>query len=441
MENEPGTVPGTGISTALPVPADGTSADPSGGRKADLYLTLGRILYESGSTVQRVHDSVLACARTLGDRDVHVFVEYNAIEISRREGNDTQLRLHVFSTPPKADISVLQKVSRMLESATRAGCTLEALESRLKAIEDRRPAYHPLLVVLAVGIACAGFAYLNRADPASLWVVLAAASAGMAVRLFAAPRSPNFYLTVLVSALTAAFIASLLLPLSSTTTSEVTLIASVLFLVPLLILINGGLDIIRDYTGCGLARVTSFVMQCLVISTALLVPLSFLSPGISPPFAGSEMPMAILASTIVAGIGSVGFAIMMNMPRTALLACFFCGGIARGIRETAILAGFDPLPSIFCGMVAGTLLAFYFSDRTRVPEVAIAITAALPMSPGISTIRGLEGLYLLAQPGMHATFDLVQATFQNCLYAAGVSFALVAGIILPLFLRFGRLRI
>lgn len=440
MSTEPDSYPEEPVTPILGIPME-NSGSSTGSRRIEFYLHLGRLLYESGATVQRISDSVQYCARSLGDKDVHVFVEYDAIEVSRRDGGSTQVSMQVFRRPMKANMAVLREISRMLAAATSRGCTVESMEKRLHDLENRPAVYPALLIILAVGMACAAFAYLNKADYACLWVVLIAGSAGMATRLYVTPKSPNLYLTVLLSALAASLVTLLLLPLSGTSTPAISVLSSVLFLVPLVFLINGGLDIIRDHNSCGIARITSFTMQMLVISAAILLPLSFIYQGIDTPGGGTYGLGEILLGILCAGVGSVGFAIMMNMPKIALAGSFLCGCTARGIREIAIIQGLDPLISIFCGMVAATLLAFLFADLTRVPEVMIAITAALPMSPGLSTIKGLDGLYYLAQPGLVVPSGLIDATVQNCVYAAGISLALIAGIILPLFLRMARPRI
>ena len=78
--------------------------DPEGHR-VDLYLDLGRILYDAGASVQRISDSVRYCAHALGDDDVHAFVGYEAIEVGRRNGDQTQIRMHAFREPVRVNAS------------------------------------------------------------------------------------------------------------------------------------------------------------------------------------------------------------------------------------------------------------------------------------------------------------------------------------------------
>ena len=408
-----------------------TGPDPEGHR-VDLYLDLGRTLYDAGASVQRISDSVRYCAHALGDDDVHAFVGYEAIEVGRGDGDCTQIRMHAFREPVRVNATVLQGVSRMLAPMGLSCATFETVSGNLQQIKNQPPVFPAWITVIAVGAACAAFAWLNNADFVSLWVVLIAASIGFAAKFYIFPRAGNLYLTVLLSALVASASALLLLPFSHTATAEIALISSLLFLVPGTILINGGLDIVRDHTGCGIARLTSVMAQLLVITGVLLIPLSMIAPESVGPVILSLGLTGILISAAAAGIAALGFSIMMNMPLAALPWCFICGGAARIIREIATLAGVDPIMSIFIAMATATLLAFLIGRITHVTEVVIAVAAGLPMIPGLAAIMGLNGLFQLTHPSSVIQSALIQMTMQSSLYAVGVSLALVAGIIFPL---------
>ncbi|MDP2797870.1 MAG: threonine/serine exporter family protein [Methanoregula sp.] len=438
-QDDPGSSPAPGVCN--PPSAEATGPDPEGHR-VDLYLDLGRTLYDAGASVQRISDSVRYCAHALGDDDVQAFVGYEAIEVGRSDGDRTQIRMHAFREPVRVNATVLQGVSRMLASLGTGGATHEAVKSKLQALRNLPPLFPAWLTVIAVGAACVAFAWLNNADHLSLWVVFIAASIGFAAKLYAFPRAGNLYLTVLLSALVASVSALILLPFSHTATADIALISSILFLVPGTILINGGLDTIRDHTGCGIARLTSVMAQLLVITGVLLIPLSLISPEPGGPVILSLGLTGILISAAAAGIAALGFSLMINMPLAALPGCVICGGAARLIREIAILAGIDPIMSIFIAMATATLLAFLIGRITHVTEVVIAVAAGLPMIPGLAAIMGLNGLFQLAHPSALIQSALIQTTLQSILYAVGVSLALIAGIIFPLIIiTRGKLRI
>ena len=198
----------------------------------DLYLDLGRTLYDAGASVQRINDSVRYCARAFGDDDVHAFVGNEAVEVGRRTGDRTQIRMHAFREPVRVNATILQGVSRMLGSFKTSCPTPGLVRNWLKELRSLPPVFPAWVTIIAVGAACAALAWLNHADLLSLWVVFIAASIGFAAKIYASPRSGNLYLTVLLSALVASAVALILLPFSHTATTETALISSLLFLVP-----------------------------------------------------------------------------------------------------------------------------------------------------------------------------------------------------------------
>ncbi|MEI6435111.1 MAG: threonine/serine exporter family protein [Bacteroidota bacterium] len=405
--------------------------DPEGAR-VDLYLKLGMMLYEAGASVHRTIDSVRYCAQTFGDNDIHVFVNYEDMEVSRRDGNYTHLRMHALSSPFKINAAVLHKISRLLTSSRESCDSSGIVISKLQAISKQPPVAPKLLTTLSVGVACGAFTLMNHGDLSALWIVPIASSLGFATKISAIVRTGNLYLAVLLSTIVTAGVAFGLLKLAGSATPETAIISSILFLVPGSILINGGLDIIRNHTVCGIARVTSVLIQMLIITGVLLVPLSLLSMATGAQAVAPSAWTAIFISVVASGIATLGFSLMMNIPRVALLGTIVIGGFARAILDVAVLYHFDPILSVVVAMTLATLLAFIMGRMTRVTEVVIAVVVAIPMVPGIASINGIKGLFHLAHASALPDAVLVQTTLQNSLFAVSVVLALVASIIFPI---------
>ncbi|MEI8330123.1 MAG: threonine/serine exporter family protein [Methanomicrobiales archaeon] len=254
-----------------------------------------------------------------------------------------------------------------------------------------------MLTIIAVGAACVALAWQNIADILSLWVVLVAASTGFEAKLYALPHVGNLHLTVLLSALVVSASALLMVPFSGTATAEIAL-SSLLFLVPGIILIISGLDIVRDHTGGGIARLTSVLAQLLVITGVLLIPLSMIATETGGPVIFTHTLTGILISIVAAGVAALGFLLMMNIHVPPWRDVSSAGGAARVIREIAILDGLDPILSIFITMGAVTFLAFGIGRITHVTEVVIAVAAGQQMIPGLAAIRGFNSLLQLTHP-------------------------------------------
>lgn len=405
--------------------------DPEGAR-VDLYLKLGIMLYESGASVHRTIDSVRYCAQTYGDNDIHVFVNYESIEVSRRDGNLTHFRMHALKAPIKMNAALLHKISQLLLSSRQTDELPASVFENLATLSKQPTVVPKIVTILAVGLACSTIALLSHADFSALWIVMIAASFGYATKLYAIAKTGNIYLTVLLSAIITTGIAFALLKTVGSETKETALISSVLFLVPGLVLINSGLDILRNHMVCGMARINSVMVQILILTGVLLIPLSMIPMMPGGHAVAPSAWSAILISLVAAGIATLGGALMQNVPLKALAGTIAIGGFARAILDIAVHYHFDPILSVFAAMTVATLLAFILGKITRVSEVVIAVVVAIPMIPGIASINGIKGLFHLAHPLASPDPALVQATLQSSLFAVSVILALIASIIFPI---------
>lgn len=398
----------------------------------DLYLDLAKTLYEAGATVQRVSDSVRWLAQSLGDTDVHVFVGYEAIELSIHHGYHTENRLYVLREPFRVNIAVLHRVSILLHEISAYQGNITAIRTELENIQKMKPIYPVVVTILLTGIACAAFGWINHADIPALLVIGISAICALTIRVRFGKKLNNIYLSTLLTALSGGFCAVVLIPLSYTKTPEVALISSVLFLIPGFLLINAGLDIIRDHTSCGIVRLTSAFTHICIISGSLLIPLSILGTSIYSYEPGGNLYVAIMTTSLAAGIAAFGFALLFNAPLFVLPGCMICGIVARLVRETGIFWGFDTFFCIFMGMVCATLVTSFFARITHVPEVFLSVIAGIPMIPGLALIQGLQGMFTIAHTGTQITDVMLIYSLQQILYAGVAAFALVGGIILPI---------
>jgi uncharacterized membrane protein YjjP (DUF1212 family) len=400
--------------------------------RLNLYLELGKLLYESGATVHRTIDSVKFCAQIFGDVDVHVLISYEFVQINMRTGNKTYVQSINVVPPFRINAAALHNTSRMLAALESNITSPEFVLAQLKLIASQPPVTPKLITIIFVGLACSAFALMNHADLNSLWFVAVATSLGYYTKLTTLAKSGSLYLAVLLSTLVTAGSAGLLLTLFGSTTPEVTIIASVLYLVPGSILILGGLDVLRNHTLSGIARITSFAVQMLIVTGVLLIPLFYISHVINTPAQTMSVWLGIISAILASGIATLGFAFMMNVPKSALLWTILIGCTARTILEIAAFNQVDPIISVFIAMISATLLAFLVSRITLITEVVIAVVVAIPMVPGIASINGIKGLFQLAQHSGAPDLQLIQTTLHNSLFALFVALALIASIIFPI---------
>ncbi|UUX92544.1 threonine/serine ThrE exporter family protein [Methanoplanus endosymbiosus] len=408
-----------------------TYCNNNGYEVADLYLELAKTLYEAGASVERVSDSVRWLAENLSDSNVHVFVGYEEIELSIQHRDKIENRLYVLREPFKVNIAALHQVSLLMHNLSSYQGDICAIRNEICRIQNLKRIYPIPLTILFTSIACAAFGWLNHSDVQALFIILISAFCALSIKFGFGSRLHNLYLSTLFSAFSGGIIAALLTRVIQTQTSGVALISSILFLIPGFLTINGGLDIIRDHTSCGIVRLTSAFIQVSIISGSLIIPLSILGDEVLSN--GSDMNMFLLIFTmcLASGLAALGFALLFNAPLLVLPGCMICAIVGRLVREAGVFYQLDIFLCIFSGMVAATLLATYYGRKTKVPGVFLAVIAGIPMIPGLAMIKGLQEMFIIAHTDLVVSNTVVIHSLQYIMYSAVAVLALICGIILP----------
>ncbi len=406
--------------------------------KIDLYLELAVLLYMACSSVQRVSDSVRWLARHFGDKDIHLYVGSELIEISIFQGDSSQSRIFAINGPSKVNVSVLHEVSRLLHNIPAYNRDIISIRAELNRIKNAKPVYPVPVMIILIGLACAALGWINHGDFQALWVIWVSSVVAMIVRYKLWINTDNLYLSILVTALSGGLCAALIIPISQTQTPDVTLICSVLFLIPGVMLINGGMDIIRDHSNSGIARLTSVLTQIFIITGALLFPLAVTHINVNPLSSNLDSALIIFTIAIAAGIAAIGFATLFNTPISALAGCFICGITARLIRDFGFYFGLDVFLSILIGMTIATLCAIVIGKYTNIPAVVLAVTAGIPMLPNLALIQGLQGIFVIAHPGTPTSESVLMFALQHMFYAGVVISSLIVSIIFTIILITGK---
>jgi uncharacterized membrane protein YjjP (DUF1212 family) len=396
-----------------------------------LCLLLGRILFNFGATAQRVQDSIACLARYLGCK-VEVLVSYDALLITVHDGATFRTRIDSARGVAGLNLLGLKRVSALLRGLSQSPLAAEEIEKALGAIRDAPPVHGVGGQVIAAGCAGVGFCIVNDGDPASWFCSFVAGAFIFAIRRPLAAREFNFHLTVFVAALAGSFLSSLLASLAQTATPVVALVGPILFLVPGVPIINGGIDVIRNHVAIGIARVGFTVTVVVALCLAAGLTVKLIPMEVSPPFLSPGAGEIILFS--LAGALAAGALAWMNnggVPLVALCALGGCTG--RLVRAWVTLGGLDPLAATLVGVLCSTLLVGFIAERLRWPPVFPAVMAALPMVPGYFAIAGLHGLLSFAA-GNGADSAQLSVGLHALVRAAFLSLALIIGVIGPIIL-------
>ena len=392
-------------------------------------LLLGRILFGFGATAQRIQDSVACLARHLGC-SVEILVSYDALLLTVSDGETFRTRVDSSRSVAGLNLLGLARVSRLLRGLPPSQTNPGEIEQALCAIRDTPPVNRVVGQVFAAGGTGVGFCILNGGDPASWGCGFVAAAVVFVIRRRLAARHFSVHVALFVAAFAGSFLAGLLARITPTATPAVALVGPILFLVPGVPLINGGIDVIRNHVTIGMARVgfAGAVVLTLCLATSLTVRL--LPVSVNPPFSLPGAGGPILYS--FAGMLAAGAMAWLNNGHFGLIGLCALGGlIGRLVRALMTLGGLDLITASLIGALCSTLVVSFVAERFRWPAVVASVIAALPMVPGYFAIAGLHALLSFASSDGADPAQLASG-LQALARALFISIALVVGVIAPL---------
>jgi uncharacterized membrane protein YjjP (DUF1212 family) len=232
----------------------------------DLLVQAGSLLLQHGADAARVEASLKQLEAGLGIERIDAVVMSKTILLTatRRDAHHTRVaRVPIVGV----NMNILSEVEQLLGLFQQGRVTPEQLETVLARIATLPHHYSRGVIVAAVGLACAAFCRLFGGDWAALAITGVAAAVAAWVRMWLNQRRINYFMVVLLTALTASLLASSALWLSQTPQSALT--AAVLLLVPGVPLINASVDILRGHISAGLALATTSLVVFLGIALGL----------------------------------------------------------------------------------------------------------------------------------------------------------------------------
>lgn len=149
---------------------------------------------------------------------------------------------------------------------------------------------------------------------------------------------------------------------------------------------------------------------------------------------GLEFGLEFLFSALAA----LGFAMVFNVPKHALIYCFFGGAIAHTTREFFIVFGFAiELSTFFSATIVG-IIALYFSRRNFIPRPVYTVASIIPLIPGTYAFAAMIALVDMNTHGVNQ--EMINLFIENFLKSISILGAISFGIALPslYFLRYNR---
>lgn len=138
-----------------------------------------------------------------------------------------------------------------------------------------------------------------------------------------------------------------------------------------------------------------------------------------------------LQNMLLAAVPAVGFGMVFNVPRGALILCAAGGGLGRGLRYLLFADG-RGLPielATFIAASAVSLLGVYVAQRFRAHPKVYTVAAMIPMIPGVPFFTALIAVAEIQRRGLSQ--ELLNTAISSGLRATFIVAALAVGLALP----------
>lgn len=146
----------------------------------------------------------------------------------------------------------------------------------------------------------------------------------------------------------------------------------------------------------------------------------------------------ILEDGLWSGVAALGFAMLFNVPRRALIYCVIAGATGHAVRTFVMQQfGFTITASTLIGASTVGILAKIFAHRLKIPSLVFGISGAIPMVPGVYAYEAMLNLIQLPHATEANAMNLISSAAINASTTGFVLAALAFGIAMPnlLFLR------
>ena len=138
-----------------------------------------------------------------------------------------------------------------------------------------------------------------------------------------------------------------------------------------------------------------------------------------------------LLDFILAFIVAVGFGVLFNVPKRALLIAGLLGGLGHVLRYTFHdHLGYGIVASTLIGTVTIGLSGIYFAHKIHTPPVVFTMPACITMIPGLFAYRTMMGLIKITgeKTGSENGAAITSEILHNFVLTTALLFALAIGI-------------
>ncbi len=391
-----------------------------------------------GAQTSRIQLNTVRMARSFGYH-TNLLIFPKTLSITLLDAEHNRSYTYIKKTPGMAlNFKVNMKLSALSWRTFDQKLPLDELWRMFKKIvKEKRES--PWLVLLLVSLANACFCRLFDGNLTSMAIVFVATLVGFFIRQQLTRRGVNHLAMFVTCAFVSTMIGVTDFLYFHGGTEDISLGTSMLYLVPGVPLINGVMDIVDGHALDGIARLTNacLLIICIALGLSATVIIFDIDPTTFTKVVRPDVVKAAIADGLFAAIAGVGFAIISNPPRKALMVCALLACVGHGIRYFLMHSTGLMLDQVTASTIAGFaigLLSVPFAMRIHCPAECFAFPSLLPMVPGMFAYKAIRDLINIVRLPDTYTMEYVARFFSNASLTVLVMFGMVVGCIIPIFI-------
>ena len=306
-----------------------------------------------------------------------------------------------------------------------------------RIVNEPRESRWTVLILVAFANAC--FCRLFEGNFTSMAIVWVATFVGFVIRQELTRLHWNTFAVFIICSFISTMIGSTDFFYFHGGTEDMSLGTSMLYLIPGVPIINGVMDIIDRHMINGMARLLNALMLvvCIAIGLSITIVVTHVTPEAFTKVVRPNVFQAAVVDGLYAAIAGLGFAVISNPPRMALLISAFLACIGHGIRYFCMHYSGLMLDQATASTIAGFaigLLAVPFASKIHYPAEGFAFPALLPMVPGLFAYKAIRDLINIVILPESFTMRYLIRFAHNSTLTTLVMVGMVAGCVIPIFI-------
>lgn len=236
----------------------------------DVVLIAGRILLESGAETYRVEDTMNRIAHSYGLHNTYSFVSSTAIIFSLNDRTSTRLIRVQERTTDLEKIALTNSLSRKISNQE---LTIYEAKSEFIHLQHASLQYSFLTNFFAAAIACGFFLFMFGGVASDCWIAVIAGGAAFLTFSFVQRYIQIKFFSEFVAAAVVISIAATFTKLGIATNQDIITIASVMPLVPGILITNAIRDLLAGELLAGMSRGVEAALTAFAIGAGVAIVL------------------------------------------------------------------------------------------------------------------------------------------------------------------------